>query len=252
MRILYDFVYVCIYIHIFASRLTKTFKRSVWFSLVWSGFSLKKRKETRATSSMLVTFTVFKTENFKANNFESRNKLLLRPRSPNSRFDTARQKSRFYFWHFLRPSFSVQISNFYIFTLFSSFFRYFSSSFAIAIRGQDYFYPILNQQWDHPLVRNSRCVTITVRIFYDPEYKLYVAIIRCSYERKSGTKVTQTMESLNVICIVERREKQVRVHRLRNRDKISSRLFVSLFLGQFHVPKFERNYSFQFSPFVNY
>lgn len=134
-----------VYIHIFASRLTKTFKRSVWFSLVWSGFSLKKRKETRATSSMLVTFTVFKTENFKANNFESRNKLLLRPRFPNSRFDTARQKSPFYFWHFLRPSFSVQISNFYIFTLFSSFFRYFSSSFAIAIRGQDYFYPILNQ-----------------------------------------------------------------------------------------------------------
>lgn len=88
--------------------------------------------------------------------------------------------------------------------------------------------------------------------FYDPEYKLYVAIIRCSYERKSGTKVTQTMESLNVICIVERREKQVRVHRLRNRDKISSRLFVSLFLGQFHVPKFERNYSFQFATFVNY
>lgn len=110
LGILYGFVFIYIYACIFASQLT--FKRSdfPWFSLVWSGFFFKKK--TRATSSMLITFTVFNWK-VKANKFQSWDKSLLRPRFTNSRSRT-RDKSRFYFWHFLRPTFSVQISNFYI------------------------------------------------------------------------------------------------------------------------------------------
>lgn len=67
LGILYGFVFIYIYACIFASQLT--FKRSdfPWFSLVWSGFFFKKK--TRATSSMLITFTVFNWK-VKANKFQ--------------------------------------------------------------------------------------------------------------------------------------------------------------------------------------